>query len=443
MNINSYFNDLYTSILITFIIIFGTKLTNYYYNFYHIYKYLDYDQKLGYFRSNYLVNIISKYPLIKKIIVYYFLIPIIKLNYLFISIFITLLYSLCYNEFKNVLDKQYIQKFKNKMLKKKTFDFLESKIDHRKLLKLDENNNYIESTNNNKFSIHDPTTGGDNSNNNLTCGLVSNSKNCENCENCENYVVKNEITNVDKIDYEYDNKIFNIMELISMDDIDEKNSNNKIVENIEKKNTLSNDIENNMNNSKLNLLNEIDLLKLSDTTNATNDKSDTSNNKSNYLNFNKIHELNKLTELTGFNLTKKENNSLNYYEDLNGDINDYLVLDENINTDNANNTTNNTDYTSNSNNNPNENIVNLNENTNNKGVNLMEYKKNINLKDNINKIDLKENNETINFEDVDFGMKLIDIMKNDKNNPDINLQNVKPIQDKKIIKIGKKKNKSE
>ena len=67
MNIFVLTNDYVISILILGIIIYGTKLINYYYNFYHIYNYLDYEQKLGYFKYNCLIELISKYPSVKKI----------------------------------------------------------------------------------------------------------------------------------------------------------------------------------------------------------------------------------------------------------------------------------------------------------------------------------------------------------------------------------------
>ena len=62
----TYMNDFIIIIFLFGIIIYGTKLINYYYNFYHIYNYLDNEQKLGYFKSNYLIGSISKYPIIKK-----------------------------------------------------------------------------------------------------------------------------------------------------------------------------------------------------------------------------------------------------------------------------------------------------------------------------------------------------------------------------------------
>ena len=58
MNMFVYMNDYIISIIILGVIIFGTKFVNYYYNFYHICNYLDHEQKLGYFKSKNLINLI-------------------------------------------------------------------------------------------------------------------------------------------------------------------------------------------------------------------------------------------------------------------------------------------------------------------------------------------------------------------------------------------------
>ena len=51
--------NIYYSLLQCFVLFFtmygGTKIVNYYYNFYHIYKYLDHEQKLGYFKTKWYV----------------------------------------------------------------------------------------------------------------------------------------------------------------------------------------------------------------------------------------------------------------------------------------------------------------------------------------------------------------------------------------------------
>ena len=105
---HEYLNNIISIIMLLISIVLGTKFVNYYYNFYHIYTYLDYEQKLSYFKNTYLINMVSKYSVVKKITVHYILIPIIKINYIIILVFITLLYSLCFNEFKKYIKKKNI-----------------------------------------------------------------------------------------------------------------------------------------------------------------------------------------------------------------------------------------------------------------------------------------------------------------------------------------------
>lgn len=56
------FKDVLIIITIIFIIKFGTGIINYYYNFYHIYKYLNYEQKVEYFKN---INITKYFEIIK------------------------------------------------------------------------------------------------------------------------------------------------------------------------------------------------------------------------------------------------------------------------------------------------------------------------------------------------------------------------------------------
>lgn len=97
--------NLYFSFFIIIIMIFGTKFVNYYYKFYHMLKYLDIDQKFNYFKINTIVNLISYNEKIKNFIIYYVLIPIIKLNYISISLFTSLLNSLCEKDVDNFFNK--------------------------------------------------------------------------------------------------------------------------------------------------------------------------------------------------------------------------------------------------------------------------------------------------------------------------------------------------
>ena len=101
-------NDIYFSVFIGLFIFAGSFLTNYYYNFYHIYRYLDSYQKLNYFHNVNLINYLKKNIKIKDFIIYYFLVPFIKFNFITISLFTSILYSLCEKDFKSYLEKKNI-----------------------------------------------------------------------------------------------------------------------------------------------------------------------------------------------------------------------------------------------------------------------------------------------------------------------------------------------
>ncbi len=100
------YSDIILAFITGFFIYFGTKFVNYYYNFYHIYRYLDSYQKLNYFKNISVINYLNKNIDIKKKIIYYFFIPLIKLNYLVISLFVSIVYSLCEEEFTDYLQKR-------------------------------------------------------------------------------------------------------------------------------------------------------------------------------------------------------------------------------------------------------------------------------------------------------------------------------------------------
>lgn len=385
MNIYSYLNDFTVSMLVLGIIIYGTKLINYYYNFFHIYNYLDYEQKMGYFKSNYLVNVVSKHPIIKKIIVYYFLIPLIKINYLFISIFITMLYSLCYFEFKIILDEQYKKSKKNKKNKKKTYDLILSETSAT-------NDSFDLSNLNNCKSPIEPITNSSNNTNILQDD-------------------KNEIKNVEQIGTDYDNGILNIMEFISSTNSQCENNNDVINNNTNNSNNSNNDIDddtnllsinesgrtilNNLskislanNNCELNLLNEINLLK----TNSNSDKDICIQDVKPLNDNNLTHDENFVQEV------KNEDN----------DINEYLVMD--------------------------------NEKNQSNNITTSDYKNFINN----NKISVNvEANDTINFDEIDFGDKIEELNIDKLNNDSLNLNklNKSDTVEKKIIKIGKRKQK--
>jgi hypothetical protein len=98
--------DIFIAISAGLFIHFGTKTVNFYYNFYHIFKYLDSYQKLNYFKHNDIINLLLKFTNLKTICINYFLIPMIKINYVFISLFTSILYTLCEDDFKNFLSKR-------------------------------------------------------------------------------------------------------------------------------------------------------------------------------------------------------------------------------------------------------------------------------------------------------------------------------------------------
>jgi hypothetical protein len=82
-----------------------TKIVNMYYNFYHIYKDLDNEERIRYFYNNIIVKLISNRNKTKKIFIYYILIPLIKINYLILSFLISLMHSLCELELDNFMKK--------------------------------------------------------------------------------------------------------------------------------------------------------------------------------------------------------------------------------------------------------------------------------------------------------------------------------------------------
>ena len=116
-----------------------TKIVNMYYNFYHIYKDLDNEERIRYFYNNIIVKLISNRNKTKKIFIYYMLIPLIKINYLILSFLISLMHSLCELELDN-------------FMKKNGFSIQEcSHQEIDKILNFNENNENNE--NNDEFSV--------------------------------------------------------------------------------------------------------------------------------------------------------------------------------------------------------------------------------------------------------------------------------------------------
>jgi len=97
MNINICIGLLFFGFLI--------KIINLYRNFYKVCKNLDTDQRIKFFYNKYIVSIISKFGIIKNFFIFFVLIPIIKINYFILSIFISLIHSLCEVEYDNFMEK--------------------------------------------------------------------------------------------------------------------------------------------------------------------------------------------------------------------------------------------------------------------------------------------------------------------------------------------------
>jgi hypothetical protein len=84
---------------------FLLKMINLYINFYKVCKNLDADERIKFFNNKYIIVIISKFTIIKNIYIFYILIPTIKINYFILSIFISLIHSLCEIEYDDFMEK--------------------------------------------------------------------------------------------------------------------------------------------------------------------------------------------------------------------------------------------------------------------------------------------------------------------------------------------------
>ena len=81
------------------------KMINLYRNFYKVCKNLDTDERIKFFNNKYIVAVISKFSIIKNFFIFFILIPIIKFNYFILSIFISLIHSLCEMEYDDFMEK--------------------------------------------------------------------------------------------------------------------------------------------------------------------------------------------------------------------------------------------------------------------------------------------------------------------------------------------------
>ncbi len=256
--------NFFIEIIICFGIIFfmyvGTKTVNYYYNFYHIYTFLDYEQKMSYFKNTPLINLISKNILIKKITVNYILIPIIKISYVVVFLFITLLYSLCNDEFKNFIQKQNKKYFKHKIKHNVEFGPKE----------MESNFEITKSKNNDSNEISE--------NHNINVKIAP----------------AHDIEQIQHISDDYDDDILNIMKFISVNDTEiksEQTHQHQHQQNQNKNLILSKEIDllNSENNDEIEVKN---LNKLNIEKNEYKIESDNENELENYLIINEKEALN-------------------------------------------------------------------------------------------------------------------------------------------------------
>ena len=117
---------------------FLIKMINLYRNFYKVCKNLDTDERIKFFNNKYIVAIISKFGIVKNFFIFFILIPIIKFNYFILSIFISLIHSLCEMEYDDFMEKNGFS----------FSDFSHDEIDKILNDNNDENDNYINENNN-------------------------------------------------------------------------------------------------------------------------------------------------------------------------------------------------------------------------------------------------------------------------------------------------------
>jgi hypothetical protein len=327
---------------------------------------------------------------------------------------------LCYFELKKILREQYIKTHKHKRNKKKTYNMIltESTNDisntNKQITSLDINlsndsNNYDNSNlSKNETNLLKDETNLLKDETNLLKDETNLSKEETNLQDdiesgkymIEKKNFKNDIYHIDKIGLDYDNKILNIIEFMSVeeelknsfkldninydsfskcyDEIENQSKENQLKEN--KQQELS---FNSLNNNKFNLLNEIDLLKTNNQHSNINPNINPDINEDNISNY----ICDNINENDNDNINETDNKNVNYSNDNN--INEYLFVDNNLNVKNTD-----------------------------KSFMLIN----------------DEQNELINLEDIDFGSNLDNIV-NIKTNKSETIQ----VIEKKIIKIGKKK----
>ena len=419
LNINMCINIIQCVIMINFMY-WGTKIINYYYNFYHIYTFLNWNQKISYFKNTWIVEILSKNALVKKIIVSYFLIPLIKINYIFIYLLVALLCSLCHEEFaqiiltQNLLSDKHKEKH-NKILLSINESNANTNIDINAGTNMDTNmDTNIDTNTNVNTNINNDELKLDNNElqlNEYSNKLINNIHNSDNVDIPTHKInLTTEIDDICNISSDYDNDITNIINIVSSSLESTHEQNTKNINNIDKTNEKK--FSENNNDLKLNLINEIDLLNSIDKDSSL---SKISLEPTNILQTNSPDELDDYMIKNDVIVKEFEQNELENYLIEDNALNN--VLSEEIKHKETN---------TNANTNTNTNI--------NVNTKISELKVPQILSTNNNMI------ETIGIDEIDFGIKIEDFgcIKTKEIIPN----NVQGLSKTNVIRIGKKKNKN-
>ena len=240
------------------IIFFGflIKMINLYKNFYKVCKNLDTDERIKFFNNKYIVAIISKFNVIKHIFIFYILIPTIKINYFILSIFISLIHSLCEIEYDDFMEKN-------------GFSF--SDFSHDEIEKIlnnnsDDENNNDENNNdeNNNDENNNDENNNDKNNNDINIKNNINLEPLKILKNEKNQILENKEKLIDK-KIEFYMKNQNNIEKLDINNLEDYTK----LENFINNNDFNFDFNTNLNIEELkkdmNLINEgIEVLKIDD-----------------------------------------------------------------------------------------------------------------------------------------------------------------------------------
>ena len=327
-----------------------TKIVNMYYNFYHIYKDLDNEERIRYFYNNIIVKLISNRNKTKKFFIFYILIPLIKINYLILSFLISLMHSLCELELDN-------------LMKKNGFSIQEcSHQEIDKILNFNENDEN-KNENNDEFNVFNEINEINNSSMNISNSNIQICNVRKSFVEEINYDEKESIINNQNIENLIDEKLgflinnqnnfdlFNNEELSKSSELlcdfnnfslNNDNKNNEKLENfIKNKNCINsndnndsnndsdNDDNNNSDNNDSKITNIIELMKNAEPTDLSNliKINSKDNNDDNIL---KIDE-NEVLKMDDIDFGENLNNFLNNYneENINEEVKNKTVLETN------------------------------------------------------------------------------------------------------------------